>query len=113
MLLQDEVGGPEIEYRKHPHAFIPLPLNPNEMIVNVSDTLLRWTNDVLKAGIHRVTVPNEMTDEAKTTLKERKVLNGIVLQSRARSISRTILVICRIATASEVPGYDGSGNSEM
>ena len=33
------------------------------MIVNVSDTLQRWTNDVLKAGIHRVTVPNTIVDE--------------------------------------------------
>lgn len=71
LLLQDGVGGLEIEDREQTGSFIPVPPNPNEMIVNVSDTLQRWTNDVLKAGVHRVTVPYEMRDEGETLVKER------------------------------------------
>ena len=60
-----------MEDQEHPNAFVPLPPNPNEMIMDVSDAFHRWANNVLKAGKHRVTVPNEMKDEAKTILKER------------------------------------------
>ena len=41
------------------------------MSENAGDTYQRSTNDVLKAGVNWVIVPNEVKDEAKTTLNER------------------------------------------
>ena len=66
LLLQDGVGGLEIEGRAHPGFFVPVEPRPMEMIVNVSDTLQRWTNNFLRAGVHRVTVPRDLkhTDDA-------------------------------------------------
>lgn len=57
LFLQDEVGGLEIESRDSPKSYIPVLPCRTEMIVNVSDTLQRWTNDVLQAGVHRMTGP--------------------------------------------------------
>ena len=71
LVLQDDVGGLEIENREHPNSFIAVPPKANEMIVNVSDTLQRWTNDALKAGVHRVTVPRGMQYDKERVLKER------------------------------------------
>ena len=69
LLLQVEFGL-EIEYREHPNDIIPVPPKSNEIIANVSETLQKWTNNVMKAGMHRVTVPNGTKDEGKTVLKE-------------------------------------------
>ena len=63
LLFQDSIGGLELEDRKagKPRKFIPIvPGPPSEMIVNTSDTLQRWTNDVIRAGLHRVTVPRTL-----------------------------------------------------
>ena len=58
LLLQDEVGGLEFEDRQNSSSFIRLSSNGSmEMIVNVADTLERWTNGVLRAGLHRVNNP--------------------------------------------------------
>ena len=58
LLFQDAVGGLEIEDRLNRGTFCPVPRGQwNEMIVNVSETLERWTNGVLPAGVHQVTVP--------------------------------------------------------
>ena len=55
LLFRDAVGGLEFEDREHPGTFFPVPRNhPQDMVVNVCDTLQRWTNDVMRAGIHQV-----------------------------------------------------------
>lgn len=57
-LFQDSSGGLEIEDRSNPGTFVPLSSNsPSEMIVNISETFQRWTNDQLPAGLHQVTIP--------------------------------------------------------
>ena len=71
LLLQDEVGGLEIEDRSRSGSFISVPPKSNEMIVNVSDTLQRWTNDALQAGVHRVTVPSELQGDEDSEVRER------------------------------------------
>lgn len=62
LLFQDSVGGLELQDRSHPTNFIPvLPAPsgaPSEMVVNISDMLQRWTNNVIKAGVHQVSVPH-------------------------------------------------------
>jgi isopenicillin N synthase-like dioxygenase len=66
LLFQDSVGGLELEDRKNPGTFVPvLPGRadaPREMIVNISNTFQRWTNNVIRAGLHQVTVPLGLKD---------------------------------------------------
>ncbi|KAF2226213.1 oxidoreductase [Elsinoe ampelina] len=57
-LFQDDVGGLEIEDRASIGSFLPVVRgSAEEMIVSVSETLERWTNGKLKAGVHQVTIP--------------------------------------------------------
>jgi isopenicillin N synthase-like dioxygenase len=64
LLFQDQVGGLELEDRRVPGTFAPVlpsaPDGPTEMVVNISDTFARWTNGVIRAGVHQVTVPPGM-----------------------------------------------------
>lgn len=66
LLFQDTVGGLELEDRKRPRTFIPVtpgdPAGPTELVVNISDTLQRWTNDRIRAGLHQVNVPASMKE---------------------------------------------------
>ncbi|KAI9371759.1 Clavaminate synthase-like protein [Aspergillus egyptiacus] len=65
LLFQDSTGGLEIEDRSNPipNSFVPLPpTDTTEMIVNVGDTLTRWTNGRITGGIHRVTTPDAMKE---------------------------------------------------
>lgn len=69
LLTQDRVGGLEIEQKDRPNTFMPVPLEEEtELVVNIGDCLERWTNGLLKAGLHRVTVPRDAEAE---TLPER------------------------------------------
>lgn len=61
LLFRDQVGGLEVEDRGTgmPRSFIPITReSPNELIVNTSDSLQRWTNGVIRAGVHQVTGPD-------------------------------------------------------
>ena len=74
LLFQDSTGGLEIEDRTNPepNSFIPLPpTDTMEMIVNVGDTLTRWTNGKITGGIHRVTTPEAMKGERGLILPPR------------------------------------------
>ena len=73
LLFQDDVGGLEIEDRAHQGRFVPVPPSSRmEMVVNVSDTLQRWTNDYLPAGRHQVGLPFEMKeDDLEEIVEER------------------------------------------
>ncbi|PQE07085.1 gibberellin 2-oxidase protein [Rutstroemia sp. NJR-2017a BVV2] len=57
-LFQDDIGGLEVQDQES-GLFIPIENSGrNEMVVNVSETFQRWTNDRIKAGVHRVTYPH-------------------------------------------------------
>lgn len=72
LLFQDTVGGLEIEDRKDKGNFAPVPRERwNEMLVNVSETLERWTNGVLPAGVHQVTVPPKLKDDNEAVIPAR------------------------------------------
>ena len=66
LLFQDRTtSGLEFQDRTHPGCdqFIRVESNDaREMIVNVSETLQRWTNGRLPAGLHRVGLPPELDD---------------------------------------------------
>ena len=60
-LFQDGVGGLEIEDRGVKGRFEAVePKSPDELILNISETFERWTNGVVKAGVHIVRLPTEM-----------------------------------------------------
>jgi isopenicillin N synthase-like dioxygenase len=60
-LFQDSLGGLELEDRSHSGSFLPIPPGArSEMVVNISETFQLWTNNVITAGIHQVTIPPVM-----------------------------------------------------
>ncbi|KAK9415785.1 putative Fe2OG dioxygenase domain-containing protein [Seiridium unicorne] len=64
LLFASSVGGLEVEDRKvsqgKDKTFIPVePESEGELIVNISETLQRWTDDQLPAGLHRVSIPRD------------------------------------------------------
>ncbi|KAL8897653.1 MAG: hypothetical protein Q9207_007103 [Kuettlingeria erythrocarpa] len=72
LLFQDGVGGLECENRERRGTFFGVKSNSSsELIVNVSETLQRWTNDVLPAGLHRVTVPKAFDKRESGIVPER------------------------------------------
>ncbi|EKG15387.1 hypothetical protein MPH_07438 [Macrophomina phaseolina MS6] len=66
LLLQDTVGGLEVEQQDQPGQYISVEADSKtEMLVNIGDSLQRLTNDVLTSVSHRVTVPRaEQTRES-------------------------------------------------
>lgn len=72
LLFQDGVGGLECENRERPGTFFGVASNStSELIVNVSETLQRWTNNELPAGLHRVTVPKSFDKRESGIVPER------------------------------------------
>lgn len=68
LLFTSSVGGLEVEDRMShgPQKFIPVePEGEAELIVNISETLQRWTDDQLPAGLHRVSVPKSLEEDIK------------------------------------------------
>jgi isopenicillin N synthase-like dioxygenase len=87
LLFQDAVGGLEIENRKQPGTFTPVECGvPAEMIVNVSETLQRWTNGSLPAGLHRVNIPRTLVGMESGTLPERFTVVYFCKADRAASV---------------------------
>ena len=61
LVFPDRTGGLEYEDRQNPGTFIPMPYNgDDEVVVIISETFQRWTNGLVRAGLHRVTKPVDM-----------------------------------------------------
>ena len=87
LLFQDGVGGLECEDRQQSGAFHRVESSSqSEMIVNISETLQRWTNNVLPAGLHRVNVPKQMELQEKGMLPERFSIAYFCKADRAASV---------------------------
>jgi isopenicillin N synthase-like dioxygenase len=74
LLFQDRVGGLEVEDQNNPSVFLPVESkSPGEMILNVADTLQRWTHNTLQSANHRVTYFKdfESTDDNQGLLPPR------------------------------------------
>ena len=66
LLFQDSAGGLEFEDRSKPGTFVAVTNeDPSDLIVTVADILQRWTNDVLQAGLHRVSVPRQFQSDGE------------------------------------------------
>ncbi|KAJ5964529.1 Oxoglutarate/iron-dependent dioxygenase [Penicillium vulpinum] len=89
LLFQDSTGGLEIEDRNSPkdNTFVPLPpTDTTEMIVNVGDTLTRWTNGKITGGIHQVTTPESMKGESGLVIPPRMSMAYLFKAERNTSV---------------------------
>ncbi|KAB8364868.1 hypothetical protein FH972_024728 [Carpinus fangiana] len=71
LLFQDDLGGLELEDRSKPYTFDPVISKSDEMVVNISDTFGRWSNDYITPGVHQVNVPPKMRDQKDGIVPER------------------------------------------
>lgn len=64
-----------MEDRTRPGSFVPVTPTPEgkkkEMVFNISNTFQRWTNDVIRAGLHQVIAPPAWKASADGVLPER------------------------------------------
>ncbi len=87
LLFQDSVGGLEFEDRNQRGTFARVSCSDStEMVVNVSETLQRWTNGRLGAGLHRVNVPKELENKETGTLPERYSIAYFCKADRGASV---------------------------
>ncbi|PYI10695.1 Clavaminate synthase-like protein [Aspergillus sclerotiicarbonarius CBS 121057] len=89
LLFQDSTGGLEIEDRTNPvpNSFVPLPpTDTSEMIVNVGDTLTRWTNGKITGGVHRVIAPETMKNERGLMIPSRMSMAYLFKAGREVSV---------------------------
>ena len=65
LLFTDSVGGLQFEDRSRPGEFKTVDATAkSDLVVNISETLGRWTAEKIPAGLHRVTSP-ENAEESK------------------------------------------------
>ncbi|OBZ71618.1 hypothetical protein A0H81_08344 [Grifola frondosa] len=57
LLVQDDVGGLEVEDPRNPGQFKSAPPVAGAIVVNAGDFLMRWSNDMIRSTIHRVRAP--------------------------------------------------------
>ena len=90
LLFQDRNGGLEVQDRSAlgPDVkFVPVSAeDPYALIVNVADTLQRWTNRVVPAGLHQVTIPGDRRDDATGRLPERYSIAYFMKSDRDETI---------------------------
>lgn len=62
ILVQDDVGGLEVEDPHSPGTFVAVPPIPGSIVVNAGDFLMMWSNDTIRSTVHRVRSPTEKYD---------------------------------------------------
>jgi isopenicillin N synthase-like dioxygenase len=87
LLFQDSVGGLEIDDGSG--GFAPVVSDkPTDLIVNAAETIQRWSNDRLKAGLHRVTIPRTVdADQGDYTLPRRYSIVYFCKANREASVA--------------------------
>ena len=86
LLFQDSVGGLEID--NGCGGFASVTSNkPTDLIVNVAETLQRWSNGRLKAGLHRVTIPPSMEPGEEGSLPTRRSIVYFCKANRQASVA--------------------------
>ncbi|KAL4966709.1 isopenicillin N synthase family dioxygenase [Aspergillus stella-maris] len=103
LLAQDDVGGLEIQDRKHPSQFLPVKReDPAEFVVNIGDILERWTNGRLRAGLHQVTTPRSVQQQGNETLPTRRSVAFFLKPHRQMSVAP----ISYLVSANQTPRYE-------
>lgn len=88
LLVQDANGGLEIEDQTAPGTFNPLPMTDRaELIVNGGEALERWTNGILRPGLHQVNVPSHFMDSGSSTVPSRHSVAFFVYAKRETSMA--------------------------
>jgi len=59
ILMQDGVGGLEVEDPHNPGKFVPVSPIPGSIVVNAGDFLMMWSNDTIRSTVHRVRSPTK------------------------------------------------------
>ena len=84
-VFQDKVAGLEMEDRSNPGKFVPVPPGPaggkTELAINISESFQRWSNDVVKAGIHQVAPPREMDGQEDSYIVPERFSNVFFLKA--------------------------------
>ena len=92
LLFQDREGGLELEDRQNPGTFLSVSSDDHtDMIVNIGDTLERWTNGVLKAAIHQVSPAENVRDKNNGKIAER---SSIVFFVKANGVASVGPISC-------------------
>ena len=89
LLFQTGISGLEFENRRKDGRgdFLRVESDdPCEMIVNVSETLQRWTNGKLPAGLHRVWLPPELAEAEEGVVPERFSIPYFCKADRAATV---------------------------
>lgn len=86
LLFQDNVGGLEID-DGHGGFESVITDSPTDLIVNASETIQRWSNDRLKAGLHRVTIPPTLTGGEEAWLPPRHSIVYFCKANRMASVA--------------------------
>ncbi|KAL2797318.1 putative gibberellin 20-oxidase [Aspergillus keveii] len=103
LLSQDDIGGLEIQDRENPSEFLPVDREDvAEFVVNIGDCLERWTNGVLRAGLHRVTTPRHMLMKENAQLRARRSNAFFLKAHRQMSVGP----ISYFVTADQPPKYE-------
>lgn len=64
LVFPSTVPGLEYENRDRPGTFLPMPYeSEEEVVVILGETLQRWTNGQIRAGLHRVGPPKDVQGE--------------------------------------------------
>lgn len=81
LLFQDRSArGPDVK-------FVPVSAeDPYALVVNVADTLQRWTNGVVPAGLHQVTIPGHRRGDVAGKLPERYSIAYFMKSNRDETI---------------------------
>lgn len=67
ILWQEDVGGPGLEVRTRSGAWVPVAAVPGSFVVNLGDSMMRWTNDRWRSTMHRVVNPPTDSPERPRT----------------------------------------------
>lgn len=103
LLFQDGTGGLEFENREVPGTFCRVECGAySDMIVNVSETLQRWTNNAIRAGLHRVNVPEYLEGKDTGILPERYSITYFCKANRDASVG----VLKELMSEGMVPMYE-------
>ena len=60
--------------------------SPSDLVVNVSETLQRWTNGHLPAGLHRVNLPGNMRNNPVGVIPARRSIAYFTKADRHASV---------------------------